>query len=811
MKRTLFTTLLIILVGALSAQNQVRGTLADASNAQPLAYANCVLLKAADTSFAYGTTTDLKGAFLFKSVASGDYLFRVAYMGYEQKMQPVTVAGALDLGKLSVAKSATVLSTVKVTAEKPLYAMDGEKNMYNTKEDPSIQTGTASDALQNAPGVEVDAEGNITLRGVSSVEIWINDRPSHMNEEALKQYIKTMPANSIERIEVITNPSARYNSKGGVINIVTNQRITRNELLCIGLNGSTMPHITPWVSYVWANEKVDFNIYLNGSFSRHDVESSEESRLLNDTGALSRYQNYKSFSESSNRGGYMGFNFNWNIDSMTNLAAWMGAYPYWSTNDMTSHYDYQEYFPTFTDRGYERSYDQKSFGGGGYMGAWFQHRFNNEGRKLHASLSGNMWYSRDHATDLWTYTNTAYGVNDEIDTSNSTNWSADVEIGYTHPLKHDIELEAGVEIGYNTDGGYQGNAVFDQMAGSYVDDDYRCEEQNLDSKSLAAYLTAQKRWGNLTLKVGLRAQDNILKHDWSYAGIPNSTVYVDTSYFGLVPSLHLSYRTATMHNFSLSYTRRYSSPSPDQLSTFVEYDDYSTSTGNPNLRLSYTHNLEAAWNKYFMKFGSVGINAYFRANTDEIQELSDVAFDAVYHNAWVNHSYPVNIGNSHTEGLDANVTYRPTGFVNVRLNASVYNYAYSTVYRGEDISDSKLSYSFRLNVWAKLWKRLEVFANARYSSPRLGLYTLSNANKSIDFGVSSDFFDRKMSVYLNVNDIFGWSEWGSNNTNPYYSTSGSYRFDSRFVSLGVTLRFGKMELESKARQGDTETPSAPMQ
>ena len=86
--------------------------------------------------------------------------------------------------------------------------MDGEKNMYNTKEDASIQTGTASDALQNAPGVEVDAEGNITLRGVSSVEIWVNDRPSHMNEEALKQYIKQLPANAIERIEVIANPSA---------------------------------------------------------------------------------------------------------------------------------------------------------------------------------------------------------------------------------------------------------------------------------------------------------------------------------------------------------------------------------------------------------------------------------------------------------------------------------------------------------------------------------------------------------------------------------------------------------------------------
>jgi len=140
--------------------------------------------------------------------------------------------------------------------------------------------------------------------------------------------------------------------------------------------------------------------------------------------------------------------------------------------------------------------------------------------------------------------------------------------------------------------------------------------------------------------------------------------------------------------------------------------------------------------------------------------------------------------------------------LNVRFNASVFNYGYT--YNG--FSDSRVSWSGRINLWTKLWKRLELFANARYSSPRLGLYSLSNANKSIDFGVSSDFLDRKLSVYLNVNDIFGWTEWGNNTTAPQYETTGSQRYNSRFVSLGLTWRMGKMELESKARQGATDSP-----
>ena len=136
----------------------------------------------------------------------------------------------------------------------------------------------------------------------------------------------------------------------------------------------------------------------------------------------------------------------------------------------------------------------------------------------------------------------------------------------------------------------------------------------------------------------------------------------------------------------------------------------------------------------------------------------------------------------------------------MRLNASVFNYGYN--YQGHP--DSKVSWSARLNVWAKLWGWLEVFANAHYSSPRLGLYSMSVANKGVDFGVSSDFFNRRLSVNLNVRDIFGMAEWGQNTIAPNYQTTGSHRYDSRYVSLGLTWRIGKKELESKASQGATE-------
>ena len=169
-------------------------------------------------------------------------------------------------------------------------------------------------------------------------------------------------------------------------------------------------------------------------------------------------------------------------------------------------------------------------------------------------------------------------------------------------------------------------------------------------------------------------------------------------------------------------------------------------------------------------------------------------------NNLVNYTKSVNIGSSHTEGLEANITYRPSGFFNVRLNASVFNYGYD--YDG--FKDNKWSWSARLNLWTKVGGWLELFANAHYTSPRLGLYSLTNANKGLDLGASADFFERQLSVNISVNDILGMAEWGSNTTAPAYQTTGSHRFDSRFVSFGLTWRIGKMELESKARQGATD-------
>ena len=277
--------------------------------------------------------------------------------------------------------------------------------------------------------------------------------------------------------------------------------------------------------------------------------------------------------------------------------------------------------------------------------------------------------------------------------------------------------------------------------------------------------------------------------------------YQKKNYFNLRPSLHFSYRTKSMHNFKLSYSRRVSNPDARNLTNFIEYNEEDVTMGNPDLKSVYTNSFDAGWTKYFEKFGSVGLSAYYRDSEGTINSVTENYYDTLVFGRWVRMMMPVNVGRTYNAGVEANVMYRPNGFFNVRFYANLYDSYYKTEYKGKEVESEMLSYSLRLNLWAKLWNKLEIHASGHYRSATQSLYAERRPSYSINCGLKSDFFDKKMTVFLNVNDIFNWNSWDNNTYNPYYISYSTYRFNSRSISLGVTFRFGKMELESQARQG----------
>ena len=801
---------------------KVVGSLRDSVSGEFLAFVNVAVLDSADSSFVKGASTNFDGLFEVTEVPAGAYLLRVSAIGYQNVLIPFKVTNNTALGTMRLKPGATTLKEVSITAEKPLYAMDGEKLIYNVSEDPSIQTGTTEDALQNAPGVEVDVEGNITLRGVSSVEIWINDKPSKLTEENLKTYLQTLPANALARIEAITNPSAKYATDAeAVINIVTSAHIKSNQFISFGVNGATQPFVSPWVSYMWAKEKLSINFFGSYRYSFRENTTESWSLMRRDHTSTSpsdtvSYDNVmrdttfeNSVSQSHSANFFLGVNYE--VDSMTEMSFDAGGFYNHNGSELDRWREqtfYRAAGDSITDdttrsRNASNSYNM-------HVGADYTKKFDLEGHNLrigaNARFSHNgseQWYNRMYDTYI--------DRNEHrLLLTDNYNYGASIDARYNRPYSKDGEMSYGLRA----DMGMMNNDYqrFNDTI-RVLKDLLRTYHFTGRDATVNADVNWTHRWGGFTLSSGLG-----VGVENSYYQYDSQMDFADTgeiTYPVLRPSVHLTYRTEDMHNFKLNYSIRMRSPGEEQVSTFRRYsaDRDSYSTGNPDgLSPSYTHSVEAGWQKFFERFGNVGLEAYGRWSEAEISSLTDrkeVGEDEYLMDRIVEYSVPYNMGSSWRYGASLNMTYRPTGFFNVRLYANVYDYGYHLDdYKGKPYDNDMWSWSVRINAWAKIFNQYQVHVSANYNSETLSLMSVRKPRYSLNMGVRSDFFKRKLSVFVNVQDIFNWGGRigsGSENTNPYYlSDSTNKMVNSTYISAGITLRFGKMELEKSAKEGENE-------
>ena len=797
---------------------KVVGLLRDSIAGTPLAYANVAVLDAEDSMLIKGTSANSNGYFELDGIPQGACILRIWTFNYTPKHVPFTVKNNTNLDVIKLMPISTTLNEVTIKSEKPLYAQDGEKLIYNVSEDASIQTGTTEDALQNAPGVEVDVEGNITLRGVSSVEIWINDKPSKLTEENLKTYLQTLPANALERIEAITNPSAKYATDAeAVINIVTSAHVKSNQFVSFGINGSNQPFISPWVSYMWTKEQLSINFFLSGRYNARnntDETTSYQRRDAETEGEYDTTWSSKTSQFDNNRraSGNFFLGINYEIDTTSEISFDAGGFYNYNTTRLTKAED-QTYFGIYEEEPYDQNYidttHSKTKGQSifTHAGVDYTKKFDKKGHNLRLSLNTRF---NHNASDQWynRFYDTYYDL-DEHRYLLTRNYSfgGSIDARYNRPYSENGEMSYGLRVDQSSmNNDYK---RYNDTIGVLVDT-LRTYHFNGSSTNVNGDVNWTHRWGGFTLSTGVGL--GILRDAYEYI---SDMPFADAGapiYFSARPSIHLSYRTESMHNFKLNYSMRMLHPSEEQVSTYRRYGDNSYSTGNPEVKSGFTHSMEAGWQKYFNKFGNVGVELYGRLSTNEISSLTDSKYDEFLDRV-ISYSTPYNLGSSWRYGASLNATYRPTGFINLRLYANVYDYGYKMAYLrdGEMQYDQrdKWSWSVRLNFWAKAFDWLQFTASGFYNSPTLSLMSERKARYALNFGLRSDLFKRKLSIYVNVQDIFNWGAKygsGSENTNPYYlSNSTNKTLNSRYIAAGITLRFGKMELEKKAQEVDYET------
>lgn len=800
----------------LSGVYKVNGTLIDSSNRTPMSYVNVALLNGKDSSFAKATTTDENGKFTLSNLPAGQYIFRATFIGYKAYFRPVTIKNShIELGEILMQSETTRLKGVTIKGERPIYSVDGEKTVYNVADDPSIQTGTTADALQNAPGVEVDIEGNVTLRGVSSVEIWINDKPSKLTAENLKTYLEILPANTLDRIETITNPSSKYATEAeAVINIITTAHIKKNHFISFGANGSTQPNVNPWFSYVWANDKWSFNVYDGLRYSFRENRSDgysvhrRDSKTVPDSYDTISYEDYSTASESRSYSNYLSTHINYTIDSMSDASVMLSLNNSWDKSWSESSEGRDERYSGGNAYSYVTTNDNRSNSLWGMMYANYSHKFDRKGHNLHVSLNGNLssnyaekYYLRDYTTIYNDLDQNKYQY------SNSDSRNIGLSLRYNRPYSKNGEMSYGFNSNYNSGESWYHKLLYDSMQNDYsLSDPLREYSSHYSEGSVGANANWTQRMGNFTLQLGAGLNYKENSRRYVHIVFPDDTSY---RFLTANPSIHLSYRTKSMHNLKASYTLRTQTPSSSYMTLFRSYGEDSYSVGNRNLTPSFTHNMEAGWTKYFDRFGSVGCDLYGRFSTNEISYITDVTDEEdPYIGRIVSYSMPYNMGSTYRYGSSVHATYSPSGFFNLRFYANLYHAVYDMEYEklGKNVHTETTAYSLRLNGWAKLFNRYQVHASARYTSPSRSLFSETKANYSVNCGIRSDFFKRKMSVYVNVQDIFNWGRKvgsGNGTTNPYYLSYNNKKvMNSRYISAGITFRFGKMELERNSTQND---------
>lgn len=676
-----------------------------------------------------------------------------------------------------------------VTAQET-FGNEGETVIYRVALDASVQNGTVSDAIQNLPGVRVDMEGNITMRGVSNVEIFINDKPAHFSEDAQKNYIQQTSVLNIKEIHVMANPSARYTTATdtGIINIILKDEKKTNQALNVGVQVNTLPNISPWLSYSYNKNKLSFSADVKTTYYKQATSSNSEGISFDEncTDTLNVIRNYEHTDEKS-LNLKADFNMNYKFNEKNNIAFYIsGDYSdrKTTTYDSTFRKEFDDsgdgIFDYITDKNYEY------WGFEGKTGVAFQHLFNENGHQISANLNFLLMpgYSDCVSDRKYNVGDVADRTTREQNDYSDLHWDAKVE--YNLPYSDKGELYVAFMKTHKPDGN---KLFFDTLDGNeWSRDTLRTEIRNYYTDKNELIVNVQQHVGRFTFKPGL---------DFEYTEVegifPNEPWYdFNKDFFKVHPSLFITYSTENQHNFSIGYTHKTDYPYVRYFSPRILYQEDSFDAGNPDLRPASTHVLKAEWTKYWEKFGSVGINAYYKGSSDYINQVQYSVFSPIY-GRYVTFTHPVNLGGYYDAGGEFNVTYRPSAMLNVRFYANLYNSHLEEPKNDEtDVDDVEKSdmfcYSFTVNVWTKLWNRLEFHAEAYYNSKTQALYSFSQTPYGIDCGLKVDFFKNRLSLLLNVNDLFDWNRTDNTISQPTYRFTSTEKATSRYVNAELIFK-----------------------
>ena len=777
-------------------KGRVYGKIIDANTKKPVEYASVVVLWFNKDSIIGGTLTLENGDFSIENLPPmGGFRLKATQIGYKTYQTKFYIQLPnkieLDLGDIKFEVDEKLLSEVEVTTEKSTVSMSIDKRSYNVDKDLSVKGGTAIDAMKNVPGVSVDADGNAQLRN-QSPSIFVDGRPTNLT-------LQQIPADQIDRIEVITNPSVKYEASatGGILNIIMKKNLKP------GYNGIVMGNIGTNDRYggmLNLNVKEGkWNVSGMYSFNQaiNDTKGFTDRTQLDSTGQSSFYFNQDNNVRMKNmfNFGKLGLDYNLTNRDMLSLNAMLVAGQFdtddnqdYSLSDsanveQATGYRQNEQFAQFQNYNGQLIYKKTYPKAGKELTADFNYNYNN-------SDNGYLFTTNDYPVNSTVSIPTTYQKNTGYSSANQYVFQLD----FVDPNSETNKFEAGIRSFYKNS--ISSNDTYNATSTdeTYTRDSVMSNRYVIDDMVNAAYVNySNKMFWNINYQAGLRFEQSYYKGDitdkdqsFSY-NYPSSAEDIMKSLF---PGIYFSKKTSKGHEWQLNFSRKIKRPNFFQLMPFVMFSDrQNIRIGNPELKPEFRNTAELNYNKIFEKGNYLG-SVYLRY---EEQPITNVAYPSIVSpnvlvNTFVNGDNSVQYGTEHT------IKYTVVKNLEAMLNGHLYYiYIKGLIVPTEPVVTAEgFAFDAKASLTYKFPKQLTLQVNGAYRSPQVLL--LGNTLDVYYMDVSlNKMIGTKWVLNATLSDVFNTKRMGSHYETPYYIQDLSRRREARFLRFSVTYIFGKMD------------------
>ena len=841
-KRIFTLSLMMFAVLSIMAQGMVKGRVLDKANDEALAFVNIAVSPKGSKTIAGGATTDIDGKFSIKNLKNGDYTLTLTFVGYKTVTKEFQISDnhkTVSYAALHMAEDANMLNEVKVVGQKSTMKLEVDRKTFDVSSNLANVGETASEVLDNIPSVEVDNEGNVSLRGNTSVEVWINGRSAGLTSDNMGQILQQIPAESIDRIEVMDNPSAKFSAEGGagIINIVLKKDRKAGYYGSVSAGGDTRNGVRGGINFNYNSRFVDFFVNLglrhNENVSKQNGEHTDYSDSLTNTNPVGyNRHNTRTTDMRNNLFSRAGITFHLTENDDIALTGMMmrgknkswSSTPYYFGNIVNG-----KEVPTMLR--WRRSTGE---GPMNMLNGSFNYRHNfSPTHSIDFVVSGNRWKSdreEIYRDSITLYTNPTLGTQYayEYRPADMNNRRYEIKLDYENKITDVFKLETG----YN--GLFSKENTPNEMwrdstwsgEGRYIDSTYY-NRFIYENTTHAVYVTANLTLGKLGIMAGLRGEYWKVYTEslnWNQAhednnGKKEESHPYEKDFFQLFPSLFMSYQLTESQQLQLNYTRRLRRPWGGQLNSFKNTSDPTRfSMGNPYLTPEYSNSFSLNYLKTWEQH-SLLVSAYYRPTTDVMQRINYRGVDGLMY------STSMNMAKSQSSGLELTAKNKIFKIVDLNTNVNAYYYKLDGFSHnisidaegrpevsgtGEGVqtvtgaSSENFTWNARMTASIRLPYDISIQTSGRYSSRAVIAQGYRPSSYQVDFGIRKNFLNRLFTLSINCRDVLNSRYFESYRSGNGFEEHDLRRRGGRKVNFNLTWNFGNGGKKKKSGDGDDE-------